>query len=66
VGDLLLAHHPAERVPELGLLDEQVVLGIEAGRGLRGLEIEAEPLLDAAEPGPPGQVEEQAWNSDAH
>src|SRR5215207_10087651 len=60
VGDLLLAHHPAQRVAELRLLDEQVVLGIEAGRDLRGLEVEAEPLLDAAEPGPPGQVEEQA------
>src|SRR5881397_2379524 len=34
VCDRLLSHHPAQRVPELGLLDEQVVLGIEAGRDL--------------------------------
>ena len=37
VGDLLLAHHPAQRVLELGQLDEQVVLGIEAGRRHRAL-----------------------------
>src|SRR4029453_16874787 len=35
VRDLLLAHHPAQRVLELRLLDEQVVLGIQAGRDLR-------------------------------
>src|SRR2546426_7777284 len=29
VGDLLLPHHPAQRVLELGLLDEEVVLWIE-------------------------------------
>ena len=34
VRDLLFAHHPAKRVPELGLLDEQVVLGVEPGRDL--------------------------------
>jgi hypothetical protein len=56
VSDLLLAHHPSQRVPELGLLDEQVLLGMEAGRDLRGLEVEAEPLLDAAEPGASGKV----------
>ena len=50
VGDLLLAHHPAQRVLQLGLLDEQVVLGVQAGGHHRGLVVEAQPLLDAARP----------------
>jgi hypothetical protein len=37
VGDLLFAHHPAQGVPELGLLDEKVVLRVEPGRDLRDL-----------------------------
>jgi len=35
------------------------VLGIKAGRDLRGLEVEAQPLLDAAEAGALGEVAEQ-------
>src|SRR5688572_8456660 len=46
MGDLLFAHQPPEGVFQLGLLDEQVVLGIETRRVLRALKIEREPLLD--------------------
>ncbi len=51
VRDQFFAHHPAQRVFELHRLDEDVVLGVEAGGSLRALEIEAEPLLNAAEAG---------------
>ena len=37
----------AQGVLQLHELDEQVVLGIEAGRGHWRLEVEAEPFLDA-------------------
>src|SRR5690606_19860275 len=59
VRDLLLAHEPAERVLELRLLDEQVVLRVDRRRVLRALEVEREPLLDALEPRPVGEVHEQ-------
>ena len=36
VGDLLLAHHPAQRVLELRLLDEEVVLRVEPWRRAAG------------------------------
>src|SRR4051812_24171379 len=52
VGDLLFAHQPAQRVLELGLLDEEVVLGVEPGCRLGALEVEREPLLDAGEARP--------------
>ncbi len=45
--DLLLAHQPAQRVLQLRLLDEEIVLGVEALGKLRALEIERQPLLDA-------------------
>src|SRR4051812_36885209 len=47
VGDLLFAHQPAQGVLELGLLDEEVVLGVEPRGRLRALEVERQPLLDA-------------------
>src|SRR5512141_1564168 len=50
VRDELLTGQVAERVLELGLLDEEVVLGIEAFRVHRALEEEREPLLDALHP----------------
>src|SRR2546428_612305 len=59
VRDLLLAHHPAQRVLQLGLLNEQVVLGVQPRRGLRALKVEGQPFLNAREPGASGQVEEQ-------
>ncbi len=57
--DQVLALHPPQRVLELHQLDEDVVLGIEPGRGHRRLEVEAEPLLDAAHAGALRQIEEQ-------
>src|SRR3954471_1237608 len=59
VGDLFFAHQPAQRVLELGLLDEEVVLGIEPRGRLRALEVEREPLLDAGEARTLRQVEEE-------
>ena len=59
MGDLVFAHQPAQRVLQLGLLDEQVVLGVEAGRVLRALEVERQPFLHALQPRPLGQVHEQ-------
>src|SRR6185437_8996497 len=47
VGDHLFAHDVAQGVLQLHGLDEQVVLGVEAGGGDGALEIEREPLLDA-------------------
>src|SRR3712207_7994404 len=38
---------------------EDVVFGVEAGRGLRRLEVEGEPLLHAAHPGALRQIEEE-------
>src|SRR5262245_11803721 len=49
VGDQILAHHPAQRVFQLHGLDEQIVLWVELRAGHRRLEVEAQPLLDAAE-----------------
>jgi len=48
VGDQVLASQPAQRILQLHQLDEQIVLGIELRRAHRRLEIEAQPLLDAA------------------
>src|SRR6476659_3659860 len=45
VGDLLLTHHVPQRVLELGVLDEEIVLGIHPRRHLRALEVEGAPLL---------------------
>ena len=59
VGDLLLAHHPAQGVLQLGELDEEVVLGVEARRNHRRLVVEAQPLLDAAQAGALGEIAEQ-------
>jgi len=47
VGDGLLAHPFAQGVLQLGLLDEQVALGGRVTSCLRGLEVEAQPLLHA-------------------
>src|SRR5205809_3349372 len=57
--DLLLPHHPAQRVLELRLLNEEVMLGVEALRELRALEVEGEPLLNARQPGARGEIEEE-------
>src|ERR1043166_7699009 len=58
VGDQVFAHHPAQGVLEFHGLDEQVVLGIEFGAGHGRLEVETQPLLDAAEAGALRKVEE--------
>jgi hypothetical protein len=47
VGDEFFAHDVAEGVFELHGLDEEVVLGVDAGGGVGVLEVEAEPFLDA-------------------
>src|SRR3954451_14802854 len=59
VGERFFADHPAQRVLQLRQLDEQVVLGIETRCNLRRLEVEAQPLLDAAEAGALREVAEQ-------
>ncbi len=47
MGDEGFAHNVAEGVFELHGLDEEVVLGVDAGGGVGVFEVEAEPLLDA-------------------
>src|SRR4051812_37229522 len=59
MSDLLLTHQIAQRVLELDLLNEEVVLGIEAGCHLRALEVEREPLLDPGQSGALREIEEQ-------
>src|SRR5919202_521799 len=46
VGDLLLPHQVAERVLELRLLDEKVVLRLQPRRRHGALEVEGEPFLN--------------------
>src|SRR5262249_31886763 len=48
VSDELLAAEMAERILELHQLNEEVVLGVQPRRRHRALEVEREPLLDAA------------------
>src|ERR1700704_1592310 len=57
--DELFADEVAEIVLQPDLLGEEVVLGIDARRVLRALEVEAEPLLDALHPGPLGEIAEE-------
>src|SRR5436189_6368542 len=59
VRDLLLTHQPAQRVLEFRLLDEEVVLGVQAGGELRALEVEREPFLNARQSRPAGEIKEQ-------
>src|SRR3954469_8535627 len=59
VRDQFLALQVTQRVLQLHQLDEQVVLGIEAGRVHRALVIERQPLLDPAHAGAARQIEEQ-------
>src|SRR5262245_54695050 len=59
VGDELLAAQVAEGVLQLHQLDEEIVFGVEAGRGLRALEVKRKPLLYAVHSGALRQVEEQ-------
>ena len=47
VGDETFAHDVAESVFELHVLDEQVVLGVDAWGRVRVLEVETQPLLNA-------------------
>src|SRR6267143_6468009 len=49
VRDLIFSHHPAKRVLELRVLNEEIVLGVQARGGLRTLEIEGQPFLDSGE-----------------
>src|SRR5213592_3615943 len=57
--DLLLPQQPAQRVLELRLLNEEVVLGVETLRKLWALKVEGQPFLNARQAGARGQVEEQ-------
>src|SRR5262249_10276297 len=59
VGDELLPTKMPQRVLQLHELNEQVVLGVEAGRGHRALEEEREPLLDAVHSGTMRQIHEE-------
>ena len=59
MGDGFFTHPLAQRVLELGLLDEQIVLDVGLAPLLRSLQIEAEPLLHAAFAGASRQVHEQ-------
>src|SRR5215204_167880 len=59
VGDEVLTHKCPEGVLELYLLDEEVVLWVELGQGHRALEVEGEPLLDTAHPGPVREVHKE-------
>src|SRR4051812_9489963 len=58
VRDEVFAAQMPERVLELHQLDEDVVLGVEAGRGHRRLEVEREPLLYPTHPDALREVEE--------
>ena len=46
MGDEVFAHDVAEGVFELHRLNEEVVLGIDAGGAVGSFEVEAEPLLN--------------------
>src|SRR4029077_7758695 len=59
VRDQVRAHHPAERIFQFHGLNKQIMLRIEAWSGHRGLEIEAEPLLDALHPCTLGEIQEE-------
>src|SRR6267378_8511148 len=57
--DLLFAHQPPQRVLELRLLNEEVVLGVQALRKLGTLKVERQPFLNARQSGAAGEIEEQ-------
>src|SRR5215471_8715258 len=59
VGDELFALQITQSVFELHQLDEQIVLWIDGGRMHRTLEVERQPLLDAAHVRALGQIEQQ-------
>src|SRR5438270_5943125 len=59
VRDEVFAAKVSERVLEFHQLDEDVVFGVESGRGHRRLEVEGEPLLYAAQTGALREVEEE-------
>src|SRR5579863_3363173 len=59
VRNQLLALHPAKRIFQFHRLNENIVLGIEAGRGHGRFEKEREPLLHAAHSGALGEVHKQ-------
>src|SRR5213083_393535 len=64
VRDLLLAHQPAQRVLELRLLDEEVVLGVQALRKLRALKVEGQPFLNPRQSGAAGEIEDDRRRED--
>src|ERR671919_1892253 len=59
VGDEFLTGDRTQRVLQLGGLDEEIVFDGQTLEGHRALEIEAQPLLDAAPFEPASQVEEE-------
>src|SRR2546421_71976 len=59
VRDEVFAAQVSERVLELHQLDEDVVFGVETGRGHRRLEVEGEPLLYALHADALSEVEEE-------
>src|SRR5688572_14737743 len=48
VSNQILTPHPAKRVFQLHQLDEDIMLGIQTWSGHRRLEVERQPLLNAA------------------
>src|SRR5207253_699811 len=54
-----LTHQDPQRVGQLQVLDEEVVLGLEIHARHRRFEVEGEPLLDAREPCALREVEEE-------
>lgn len=59
VGDLVLAHHPAQGVLQFGQLHEEIVFGMKPRGYLRALVIEAQPFLDPTHPGPLSEIGKQ-------
>src|ERR1700730_9400603 len=59
MGNELFTHPLPERVLQLCLLDEQIVLWGQLACSLWAFEVEAEPLLDPALAGAPSQIHQQ-------
>src|SRR6266852_5233776 len=59
VRDQVLAHHPAQRVLQFHQLNEQIMFGIQIGRGHRRFEIETQPLLNPSHARALRQIQEQ-------
>ena len=59
MGDQIFAAQVAQRILEFHQLDENIVLWIEARRGLRRLEVEGEPFLNTFHSGALREIQKQ-------